>query len=149
LFLWNPTASQWSDLSDPGMHYWTKDVVLDPTDATQNTWLVGVFSGWGGAPNGLGGLYRTTDRGVHWSRISNLDRVTSVTFHPLDPDQAYVTTEAQGLWYTTQIHTPAPVFIQVSAYPFMHPERVFFNPYQPAEVWVTSFGNGMKVGSTQ
>lgn len=28
-----------------------------------------------------------------------------------------------------------------------HPERVFFNPYQNEELWVTSFGNGMRVGT--
>ena len=149
LFLWNPASSAWSDLSDPGMHYWTKDVVLDSSDAAQNTWLVGVFSGWGGAPNDLGGLYRSTDRGAHWSRIFAQDSVTSVTLHPLDPDQAYVTTENQSLWYTSQIHTASPVFTQVTGYPFMHPERVFFNPFAPADLWVASFGNGLKVGTTQ
>jgi hypothetical protein len=35
------------------MRYWTKDVVIDPHDATQNTWYAGVWSGWGGPPNGL------------------------------------------------------------------------------------------------
>ena len=34
-----------------------------------------------------------------------------------------------------------------TSYPFRQPERVFFNPYNPDEVWVSSFGNGMKVGS--
>ena len=69
----------WTDRSDAGMHYWTKDLVVDPRDPTQSTWYVGVLSGWGGAPNGLGGLYKTTDRGVHWSRILTLDRVESCT----------------------------------------------------------------------
>lgn len=34
----------------------------------------------------------------------------------------------------------------VDSYPFRQPERVFFNPYNQNEMWVTSFGNGMKVG---
>ncbi|HEX2900090.1 MAG TPA: hypothetical protein VHS96_10255, partial [Bacteroidia bacterium] len=84
VFIYDPMGGNWSDVSDPGMHYWTKDIVLDPTDAAENTWLVGVFSGWGGAPNGLGGLYRTTDRGTTWQKLtgSQFDRVTSLTFNP-------------------------------------------------------------------
>jgi len=74
--------------------------------------------------------------------------MTSATLHPLNPDQAYVSTEYQGLWHTSQLHTAEPVFTQVTSYPFMHPERVFFNPFSPAELWVASFGNGLKVGNT-
>ncbi|MBK8478162.1 MAG: hypothetical protein IPL39_18210 [Opitutaceae bacterium] len=148
VFLYSPSSGTWADVSDPGMRYWTKDLVVDPTDPAQNTWYVGVFSGWGGAPNGLGGLYRTVDRGAHWTRINELDRVTSLTFNPGAPDEAWLTTEIEGLWHTTAIHAAAPVFTQVSNYPFRQPERVFYNPFNAAELWVTSFGNGMRVGAT-
>ena len=147
LFLYNPVTSSWSDLSDPGMYYWTKDVILDPADSSQNSWYVAVFSGWGGAPNGLGGLYRTTDRGAHWARISSLDRVTSLTFDPLHPDDAYLTTEYEGLWHSENIHGAAPVFDRLTEYPFKQPERVFFNPFASAEIWISSFGNGLKTGT--
>jgi hypothetical protein len=130
------------------MQYWTKDVVVDPSDATQNTWYAGVFSGWGGPPNGLGGLYKTTDRGVTWTRItSGLDRVTSVTVSPTNQNEAYVTTETQGLWFTSNFRAGTPTFSQVANYPFRQPERVFFNPYNQTEVWVTSFGGGLRVGT--
>jgi hypothetical protein len=92
VFIYNPVTKLWTDVSDPGMLYWTKDIVLDPADATQQTWYVGVFSGWGGPPNGLGGLYRTADRGAHWSRINRLDRVTSLTSHPANSNAVYLTT---------------------------------------------------------
>lgn len=39
-----------------------------------------------------------------------------------------------------------PVFTPVIAYPFSHPERVFYNPYHLDEVWVTSFGSGIRLG---
>ena len=60
------------------MVYWTKELVVDPTDATGSTWFVCVFTEWGltrkaGAPT-RGGLYRTTDRGKSWS--GRLDGVT-------------------------------------------------------------------------
>jgi len=147
VFVYDPATLGWTDVSDPGMRYWTKDIVVDPSDATQNTWYVGVFSGWGGPPNGLGGLYRTTDRGGHWSKINTLDRVTSITFNPSDATEAFLTTETEGLWHTTNLPAAVPVFALVSNYPFRQPERVFYNPTNAAEIWVTSFGNGLRVGS--
>jgi hypothetical protein len=139
-------ASSWQDLSDPGMKYWTKDVVVDPSDATQKTWWVGVFSGWGGAPNGLGGLYRTVDAGAHWTRVWNQDRVESVGFPPDGGTEIYATTETGGLWHSDDRTASAPVFAVVDAYPFRQPVRVLFNPWDPAEMWVTSFGNGLRMG---
>lgn len=144
VFIYNPGLQQWSDKSDNGMFYWTNDIVIDPTDANQNTWYVSVFSGWGGAPNNLGGLYKTTDRGNTWTRIFNSDRVSSCTFNPNNQNQLYVTTEQEGLWICNNIHSTNPVFNQVTTYPFRQPVRVFFNPYNTTEMWVTSFGNGIQ-----
>jgi hypothetical protein len=148
VFLYNPVSDSWSDKSDPGMHYWTKDIVPDPTDVTQNTWYTAVFSGWGGAPNGLGGLYKTTDRGNSWVKLTGpqFDRVTSLTYNPQNPNQAFLTTETQGLWMSNNMNMATPTWELVSSYPFRQPERVFFNPYNQHEIWVTSFGNGMKMG---
>jgi photosystem II stability/assembly factor-like uncharacterized protein len=151
VFTYHPSTGNWTDVSDPGMYYWTKDVVIDPNDAAQNTWYVGVFSGWGGPPNGLGGLYKTTNRGASWTRVTGttLDRVTSCTFDPQNPNALFVTTETQGLWHSSDINNPTPAFSLVGSYPFRQPERVFFNPYQPTQMWVTSFGNGMKSGDLE
>lgn len=150
VFIYNPVNNSWTDVSHPGMYYWTKDLVVDPNDATQNTWYAGVFSGWGGSPNGLGGLYKTTDRGGSWTKLTSasvIDRVTSCTFNPGDPNQIYMTTETDGLWKCDNINGATPVFSQITSYPFQQPERVFFNPYNPNELWVTSFGNGMKMAT--
>jgi hypothetical protein len=136
----------WIDRSDPAMHYWTKDVVIDPHDGTQNTWYAGVFSGWGGASNGLGGLYKTTDRGVSWTRIHTADRVTSCAFHPTIASEMYFTTEQNGLYVTQNAQAAIPNFTQVTTYPFRQPERVFYDPYKSSEIWVSSFGNGMRMG---
>ena len=148
-FVYDPSGGSWTDVSDPGMHYWTKDVVVDPNDPAQNTWYVCVFSGWGGPANGLGGLYKTTDRGSSWTKLtgSTIDRVTSITFNPTNSNQIYLTTEGQGLWMSNNINSATPAFSLVNSYPFQQPERVFFNPYNTSEMWVTSFGNGMKTGS--
>jgi hypothetical protein len=149
VFLYDPATSLWSDLSDAGMQYWTKDIVVDPADAAQNTWYACVFSGWGGAPNGKGGLYKTTSRGASWTKLTGtqFDRVTSITFNPVDNKQAFLTTEMQGLWMSSNMNAATPSWSLVTSYIFRQPERVYFNPYKPGEMWVSSFGNGMKVGN--
>lgn len=148
VFVSTDGGASWLDRSHAGMRYWTKDLVIDPYDLTQNTWYAGVFSGWGGPPNGLGGLYRSTNRGATWTRINSLDRVTSCAFSPINANEMYLTTETEGLWYSSNVNNPTPTFTPVTSYPFRQPERVFFNPYNPNEIWVTSFGNGLRVGNT-
>ncbi|MBI3510872.1 MAG: T9SS type A sorting domain-containing protein [Bacteroidetes bacterium] len=149
VFIYDPVGNSWTDVSDAGMDYWTKDVVIDPNDASQNTWYAGVYSGWGGPPNGLGGLYKTTNRGASWTKLTGttLDRVESCTFNPSNANEIYLTTETQGLWMSSNINNVTPTFSLVNSYPFRQPERVFFNPYIAGEMWVSSFGNGMKVGN--
>jgi hypothetical protein len=148
VFISTNGGSSWTDRSASGMHYWTKDLVVDPGDAAQNTWYVGVFSGWGGPPNGLGGLYKTADRGQHWSRILSLDRVESCTISPASASEMVVTTEAEGLWMTSDLTAVSPTFSQVTGYPFAHPLRVFYDPYHADQLWVTSFGYGLCLGIT-
>ncbi|MGC4103932.1 T9SS type A sorting domain-containing protein [Ferruginibacter sp.] len=148
VFIYDPVGNSWTDVSDAGMQYWTKDIIIDPNDALQNTWYVCVFSGWGGAPNGKGGLYKTTNRGASWTKLTGtqFDRVTSITFNPALQTQAYLTTETQGLWISNNMNAATPSWSLVTAYPFRQPERVFFNPFNLNEIWVSSFGNGMKMG---
>jgi hypothetical protein len=148
VFLYNPTTQTWADRSAPGLDYWTKDVVVDPNDATQSTWYAGVYSGWGGQANGLGGLYKTTNRGQSWTLLTSGLDVESITFNPTLPTEAFITTETQGLWYSSNMTAATPTFTQVANYSFRQPERVFFNPFNSNEVWVTSFGGGVMVGTT-
>jgi hypothetical protein len=148
VFIYDGVA--WTDLSvNAGMYYWCKDIVLDPNDVNQNTWYVGVFKGWGSTAvnNAGGGLYKTTNRGVSWTKVNSKDRVTSITFDPANANRIYMTTETEGLWYSDNINDATPIFSQVASYPFRQPERVYFNPYVAGEVWVSSFGNGMRVGN--
>ena len=128
------------------MQYWTKDVVIDPTDPTQNTWYAGVFNH--ADDTSSGGLYRTTDRGLTWTRLAGPFNVESITIDPRHPNVAYYSTERRGLWFTTNIHDAEPTFTLVDSYPFRQPLRMFFNPFDAAELWVTSFGGGMRVGRT-
>jgi hypothetical protein len=146
VFVSTTDGASWIDRTAAGMQYYTKDITVDPHDPAQATWYAGVWGEWGSS-SGLGGLYRTTDRGVTWTRITtSLKAVGSCTISPTNPDEMYVTTEDQGLWYSSNRRATAPGFVQLGGYPFRFPTRVFFNPYNANEVWVTSFGNGMRLG---
>jgi photosystem II stability/assembly factor-like uncharacterized protein len=146
IFVSTDGGATWQDRSHTDMRRWTKDVVIDPYDATQNTWYVAVFSHWGAYPNEVGGLFRTTDRGQNWTRLNNIYRVESVAFHPQDRNLMYLTTEVEGLWLSQNLRqADIPTFTQVPDYPFRHPVRVFFNPHNRNETWVTSFGGGLLV----
>ncbi len=139
----------WERRNHPDMNYWTKDLVIDPFDTTQNTWYACIWSGWGGPANDLGALFRTTDRGLSWEKITGgqqFHRVSSVTVDPNNAETMYLTTEDEGLWVTHNKSAEMPTWELVHSYPFHHPERVFFNPNNPSEMWVASFGNGMRVG---
>jgi len=146
VFLSSNDGASWTDRSATSMQYYTKDLTVDPHDPAQNTWYAGVWGEWGSSAN-LGGLYYTTNRGSNWTRITNgLKAVGSCTISPVNPDETYVTTEDQGLWYSGNRRAASPAFSQAAGYPFRFPSRVFYNPYDTNEVWVTSYGNGMRRG---
>jgi photosystem II stability/assembly factor-like uncharacterized protein len=148
VFYYSQSSQTWADRSHSNMRFWTKDITIDPADATESTWYASVFQGWGDyAMQGTGGLYRTRDKGLTWARIVSEFRINAATVHPQNPNLMYFSTETNGLWYSTNANDASPTFNQVTSYPFRQPMRVFFNPYKPQEVWVTSFGNGLKVGT--
>lgn len=141
VFLSSDGGANWSDRSGPGMQRWTKDLVIDPND--QDVFYAAVFSHWGSTPNEVGGLYRSGDRGLNWSRINDSYRVESLFIDPSRPARAWLTTEASGLWYSENFNDTAPVFSRDEGFPFAHPTRVFQNPYSRDELWVNSFGGGL------
>ena len=76
---------------------------------------------------------------------AGFDLRVALSFGRLVPAKMFVTTESEGLWRTTNLSASTPTFTVDADYPFLHPLRVFFNPYVPGEVWVASFGGGMRV----
>ena len=148
VYYYNLAQAKWYDRSHGNMKWYTKDVVVDPNDPTEATWYACVFSAWGsGVAANTGGLYKTTDTGKTWKQISNSYRVDGVTVQKGNADVLYFTTETDGLFYCKNATSVSPTFSLVSAYPFRHPMRVFFNPWKASEIWVTSFGSGMMVNS--
>lgn len=142
-------GQSWEDKSAPEMKYYTKNLIVDPYDTDQATWYVGVFEGWplGSASTNKGGLYRTTNRGDTWEELGDFYRVESVTIHPEDLNVMYVATESEGLWFTNNLNSANPDFHLIEEYPFLHPVKMIFNPFDKDELWVTSFGNGIRKGT--
>jgi len=148
VFVSNNKGVSWLDRTASGMRYYTRDVVIDPHDPAQNTWYAAVWRDWW-STKGDGGLYRTMNRGVSWTRImDSVDAVESCTMSPSDPNEMYVTTRYEGLWYCTNARAVNPEFMAVTNYPFKHPMRVFYNPFKTQEVWVVSYGGGLLMGRT-
>ena len=128
------------------MHYWTKDITIDPSDATQSTWFVAVGTSWGTYPSGQGGVFKTTDRGLHWTLVWR-GAAESVTCSPVNATDLYITTNGKGLLFSSNRNSSSPTAAVLTAYPFSKPARVFFNPYNTNEIWIASNGNGMSVGT--
>lgn len=106
------------------MRKWTKDVIVDPHDSSENTLFAGVFN----AKDQNGGLYRSKDRGLNWSRILGPLNVESMTISPTDRNRAYVTTEikvssSQAICKMRHLN-----FNRFSDYPFRQPLRYFTTP---------------------
>jgi hypothetical protein len=146
VFVSTNNGATWADRSDANMRYYTKDLLIDPCDPSQQRWYAGVWGEWGNSRD-RGGLYLTTNRGATWTRItSGLTAVESCTVNPANSNELFVTTERQGLWLSTNRYATTPTFTAVTEYPFRFPTRVIFNPHDTNEIWVLSFGNGMKMG---
>ncbi|MBF0538452.1 MAG: VCBS repeat-containing protein [Nitrospirae bacterium] len=147
VFISSNGGTTWIDRSDPAMLYYTKNLTIDPNDPTQNTWYVGTSSDWGMGNNNVRGvLYKTTNRGQTWAKIFTADSVESTSVNPSNPDEVYVATTTTGLWYSSNATSASPTFTQVTSYPFRNPNRIFYNPYNQHEIWVSSNGNGLRVG---
>ena len=152
VFISTDGGNTWVDRTGPNMHWYTMDVVIDPTDPTQNTWYAGVNNCWGGPGNGMGDLYRSTDRGVTWTRIDFAGvfgvpwaDISSVTINAATKEM-YVASGTSGLAYTPDVTVPdlsSANFTNVTSYPFAWNERIFVNPYNSQDIWVASFGGGI------
>jgi len=149
-------GSSWSDRSAAGMHYFTRDLVVDPAAPATN-WFVAVQSrvtgGDAATPtyDGNGGVYRTTNSGTGWTEIWNKDSVVSVTYVSYVTGATpllYVTTFDDGLWVSANPNAATPTFAKVTGFPFARARRVFQDPSRTdGTIWVTTQGGGLWRGT--
>lgn len=161
VFIYSASADAWADKSTRvELRYFTRDVAVDPADPSGLTWyacvsntdLAATVPPSADSPTTYGGLYKTVDGGDAWSLVWAGEpgvagsSVISVTPHPTNRYELWMTTRFAGLWISQDRDAPSPTFQQTS-YPFRAPERVFFNPHVPEEVWITSNGYGLSITS--
>jgi len=152
VFVSTDGGTTWIDRSHANMHWYTMEMAIDPTDPTQNTWYAGVHDGWSGTGNGLGDLYRTTNRGVNWTKMGlpGSPGRASISIDSITIDAAtkamYLTSEGGGIRYAPDVTVPgfsAANIVDVPSFPFGQTERVFTNPYNSQDIWVATFGGGI------
>lgn len=141
VFYSTDAGSSWQLVSLPAMNYSVRSVAVDPNDTTESTWWVCTHAV--SNVNAQAGLWRTTNRGQAWIHLST-HACTTIAFDPLSPGDAWFGTERGGLWYIQNAESSTPSISQCTEYPFIYPWKVIFNPYNPSEMWVTSFGNGLR-----
>jgi len=146
LFVSSDGGTTWLDRSDPNMHYWTKDIVIDPNDSAQQTWYVGVFQQFGGVARRTPTVFIepliAASTGPASGKAATSNPAPST---PAIQPTCFVTTESDGAVEHEQPHRRDPHVCRGPRLPIAHPMRVFFNPYKAAEVWVASFGGGLRV----
>jgi len=145
-------GDSWTNISHENMAYWTQHIVLGPKSSDGELYAC-VFSGWGGAPNNRGGLYRANNAfsdTPSWTQIfATVEpcRIYNVWFHPDDPNLMYVSTEWMGLYKSTNAKSESPTFELVEDFPFGFPTNFSYSAYSD-ELWVTTFGGGVWVGTS-
>lgn len=144
-------STTWQDRTASAMQFFTKDITVDPYDATQNTWYATV---WGRfsvftPPNniGNGGLYKTTNRGQSWTRVFADEMTQSLAIDPATPGIAYLCVENNGLFATNNLNTAQPSFQRVDNFPYWRPKHVFFKPGNNCEFWIGTQGGGIWKGT--
>jgi hypothetical protein len=141
VFRMAPNGNAWTDLTPAAMQYDLRSLTIDPND--DNIW----FACIGKNGPGTKGLYRSLNRGDDWTLVQSNMTVVSATFHPSLPNSMYFCTSNDGLFFATNTNAAFSA-TALTGYPFDFPQRVFFNSFDPNEVWVQNFGNGLRVGYT-
>lgn len=146
VFVSTDGGQSWADRSHSGMYYYTKGITIDPGDTAQNTWYVCTTDNYGNSPNTPGGFYKTTDRGLTWTKLYSHGCETCAV-SPANANDLYLATTGNGLQYCGNRSAATPTLTQDANYPFREPKRVYYNPFNTSEIWVLSHGNGMRVGT--
>ncbi len=128
----------------------TFSVTVDPNDPNQNTWFATTYYF---GTQGYGTIYKTTDRGAHWSNWVQWANGTSETGTVGQAENLWIqpggkimlATTKNGLFYTADYTAATPVWYPVANFPFNgNPSfEIASNPFNSNIVYVTTFGDGV------
>jgi len=149
-------GSSWVPRMNADMAFYTRDLVVDPSNSSR--WFVAVQStqtnndSANPTYDGRGGVYRTSNKGVSWTRLLNWttvplaarDSVQSVAYLATPSPTLYVTTASHGLIASGNPLGIIPTLRQVNAFPFARARRVFVDPNAgDGTIMVTTQGGGL------
>ncbi len=138
-------AESWECINASQPLLWPKDFDVDPRDSKV------IYLGAGDADNREGGLYKTTDGGETWARISRESHeVFGATVHPKRPDWVYMGlcegAPSHGLWLSKDGGESWEPFIGL---PFRNIQRVSFDPDDDSIIYVCTFGGSVWKGPAE
>ena len=138
-------AESWSLITNDPIILWPKDFGVDPQDSDI------IFIGAADAGNDQGGLYRTRDGGVSWHKVARFGKEHfGAYFHPQHPGWVYATmcegTPEWALWLSTDGGENWRPF---KSFPFSNTQRVQFDPDDPDNIYVTTFGGSVFKGPAE
>jgi photosystem II stability/assembly factor-like uncharacterized protein len=147
VFLKLDAAGAWQDRSATGMKRFTRDIAVAPAQAGEpyaQRWFAAAAGYDASSGPGDGGVYRTTDAGVNWTRIWTARTAKSVTWVPGVKPVLYVGTDADGLWFSANPLDASPTFSKLSLFPFESVGKVFTSGLrEDCSIWVTTQGGGI------
>jgi photosystem II stability/assembly factor-like uncharacterized protein len=91
--------------------------------------------------SGALGLIKSTDGGASWNIVADMEGVSvqDVDFHPTDPLQMVLGTQSGQVFQSTD---GGDTWSEVLKPPISNVGTITYNPYRPAEVWITFDGDG-------
>jgi hypothetical protein len=144
VFLWNVSAQTWANCTAnyPSLQHDIRQVYVEPEDASGNTWFICSNSANGSAA----GIWKTTNGGTAWTQVwASPAGVAGAQAFVIDPatHEAFVATQGSGMYYCSNIDSSSPTFTWLSGFPHANPSSLTLNPFNPDQLWVTTFGGGM------
>jgi photosystem II stability/assembly factor-like uncharacterized protein len=136
-------AESWQYLNASQPLLWPKDYDVDPRDSNV------IYLGAADANRKQeGGLYKTSDGGVTWSRIAREGPETfGATVHPKRPDWVYMclteSAPGPGLWLSKDTGKSWKPFRGI---PFRNIQRVSFDDGDDSVIYVNTFGGSIWKG---
>jgi len=129
------------------MLYWTKDLVGGSERRHAGKPGMLACSAVGAARERFGRVVPDTNRGVLWTRINQSRPRDHLRIHPLNLNEAYLTTETTGLWNSTNITSATPSSRRLRVTPSASRNGCFLIPTNPRKYGSPVFGHGMMTAS--